>query len=1044
MLKRVVSIFLIILPLLAYGESKKLSLAVLSYNPDVSTVLLYQSVINDLAEQLPDYEIDLHITDAENLQKSMERYQYDLMLLDPVNYLKFRNSGDLSGPLLTLKRGFENQITSLMGGVIFTRDDQTIRLDNLYQYSVAATSPDYLENYTAQVFELKSLGYGVPSRDTLSIYMDSEQVVDAVLSGQQEIGFVRSGVLERMVGEGRIALEDVKILNQQVIDGYPFVVSTQLYPEWALVANSRVDSDFIRDVTVSLLKITVTGEEARLNGLYGFAPSLDYLPVEQTLKALSFAPFDDQDLGWLDFFKSYAMYFLIANVVVLCLIFLSWNTFLQNKHLSRLVKKEKQAQLMLARSNKQLDALLSSSPTVIYSLDPEHQQLKFISSNCYQLYGQTAEEVKNCHNWWQKLIHEDDLIKTLATYRQWRIDGCHGTLIFSYRLARDNDWIWIEDRLQALRNENGEVTLLVGAHSDVTERHRSEEQLELWASVFANAREGIAITNPNGDILDVNSAFSRITGYGRFEIIGQNPRVLNSGRQSKAFYQEMWRQILSAGFWEGEIWNKRKDETIYAQNLTVVAVNDGYGKVSHYISLFSDITRQKRNEEQLEHIAYFDSLTGLPNRTNLTNSLEIKITNSSLYGTKFALAFLDLDGFKEVNDTFGHDTGDLLLVDVAKRMRETLGTESIVARFGGDEFVLLLPIVNSTAEVEPKLQSLLDALAQSFKISGVSLHISASIGVTFYPQNRLVEADQLIRQADQAMYQAKISGRNRLKAFDLSQEDILIEQHRFYEELQRAYEHNEFCLYYQPKVNMRTKEVIGYEALIRWQHPTRGVLAPAAFLPAITNQPLELEIGHWVIKTALAQLTEWQQLGYRQSVSVNLAGYQLQQGKFVSELQALLLDYPTSVVEALELEILETSAIEDLATVSGVIDACKKMGVKMSLDDFGTGYSTLSHLKELSVDTLKIDFGFVRDMLEDKNDLAIIKGVIGFADAFSLNVIAEGVETPAHAERLLELGCELGQGYCISRPMPASSVLEWYSHWNESSSENKECVKRFN
>lgn len=730
----------------------------------------------------------------------------------------------------------------------------------------------------------------------------------------------------------------------------------------------------------------------------------------------------------------------MANIIAVSLIFLSWNTYRQNQHLARLVRKEKQAQVMLARSNQQLDALLSSSPTVIYSLDSEHFNLKFISSNCFNLYHKAADEIKKTRNWWQKSIHDDDITRVLANFRQWRVDGFVGTLIMTYRLLRDNDWIWIEDRLQALRNDEGEVTLLVGAHSDVSDRHLNEEQLELWASVFANAREGIAITNPAGDILDVNSAFSRITGYSRYEIIGQNPRILNSGRQSKEFYREMWRQIVGAGFWEGEIWNKRKDESIYAQNLTVVAVKDTEGRVSHYISLFSDITRQKRNEEQLEHIAYFDALTGLPNRTNLTNSLAIQISYSAQYGSKFALAFLDLDGFKEVNDTFGHDTGDLLLVDVAQRMRDTLGQGSTVARFGGDEFVLLLPIIENMIEVEQKLERLLVALAEPFRVSGATLHISASIGVTYYPQNRVIEADQLIRQADQAMYQAKISGRNRLKSFDLSQEDSLIEQHRFYEELQHAYASQQFRLYYQPKVNMRTREVIGYEALIRWLHPTRGVLAPAAFLPAMTNQPLELEVGHWVIKTALEQIEAWQKQGSLQAISVNLAGYQLQQPNFMSELQEIILGFSPEVVHSLELEILETSAIEDLAIVSGVIDACKDMGIKVSLDDFGTGYSTLSHLKELSVDMLKIDHGFVRDMLDDQNNLAIIKGVVGFADAFSLEVIAEGVETHEHAKRLLELGCELGQGYFISRPMPAHRVLEWYDEWTQDSDERKECA----
>ena len=1015
----------------AYASKETLSLTILSYNADVTTVLLYKSILEEMSGQLDHYDFDLTVTDAEHLDQSVAQGAFDFALLDPVHFLQFRSAGLLGGNLATLRRGYQDTSTSLLGGVIFTRREvMNVGLENISQSSVAATSPSYLENYIAQIYELKSLGYSYPSTQDLMLYETPEQVVKAVLEGKQEVGFVRTGVIERLVEQKQLNMNDVRVLNAQSLSGYPFVVSTRLYPEWGFVANAKVSSEVARAISNALLSLSAGGVNSKKYGIYGFVPSLSYMPVEEVLTELGLSPYENKQLSWVDLFKEYAFYFLLTCVVVLALIYLSWHTYRQNQHLTRLVRKEKLAQAMLSESNQQLDRLLSSSPAVIYSLDPEHYQITYVSSNCFQLYHKYAKDVRKIHNWWQNAIHYEDLEHTLATFRKWRANGFKGTLVFSYRLVRDEDWIWVEDRIQALRNDQGEVTLLVGAHSDITKRHLNEEQLELWASVFANAREGIAITNPNGSILDVNAAFSRITGYKRNEILGQNPRILNSGRQSKEFYQEMWQQILSAGFWEGEIWNKRKDGSIYAQNLTVVSVNDSEGDVSHYISLFSDITRQKKNEEQLEHIAYFDALTGLPNRTNLTHSLDIKIHNSALYGTKFALSFLDLDGFKEVNDTFGHETGDLLLVNVAKRMRTTLGDESIVSRFGGDEFVLLLPILDDTSEVEEKLRRLLVALSDPFKVSGVTLHISASIGVTYYPQRRMIEADQLIRQADQAMYQAKISGRNRLKAFDSSQEDILVEQHRFYEELQDAYDQNQFCLYYQPKINMQTRDVIGFEALIRWQHPTQGVLPPASFLPAMTNQSLELKVGFWVIQEALNQMQAWLGQGIDQGVSVNLAGYQLQQPDFIPELRALIQQYPPSVIRGLELEILETSAIEDLATVSGVIEACKEMGIKMSLDDFGTGYSTLSHLKELSVDMLKIDHGFVRDMLDDSSDFAIIKGVIGFADAFSLQVIAEGVETPEHEARLISLGCHLGQGFYISPPMPADQVPQWYYQWN--------------
>ena len=1007
-----------------------LRMAVLAPSPDVALVANYQPVIEVLESELPDYEFQLSVLDADKLKQDIDRKHYDFLLLDPVHYLKFRSSGSLSGALVTLQRSYQGKSTSSLGGVMMVAaGNNAVTLENLSRYRVAATVPSFLENYIAQYYELESLGYEAPSRDDLVLYSSALQVAESVINGENPVGFLRSGALEKLYEAGMIQWNQVKVLNPQALAGYPFEVSTRLYPEWAFVAKAHVEPNVVRRVNAALLNMSSPSQSGEHPGLYGFVPALDYLPVENTLKDLSIAPYEKVTVSWWTFMKSYALYFLFITFAALALIFISWFTYRKNQYLSKLVKKEKDAQLLLAKSNEQLDTLLSSSPTVIYALDIEQFQLKYISSNCESLYGITAEQVKKMHNWWQRSIHDDDITRVLATFRQWRIDGCQGTLVFSYRLQKTDGWIWVEDRLQAIRDNKGEIILLVGAHSDVTDRHSSEEQLELWASVFANAREGIAITTPQGDILDVNNAFSRITGYDRDEILGENPRILNSGRQSREFYEEMWYQIVNMGFWEGEVWNKRKDGNIYAQNLTVVAVRDSVGRVSHYISLFSDITRQKRNEEQLEHIAYFDSLTGLPNRTNLTATLDSSIHSVDQKGGLFALAFLDLDGFKEVNDTFGHDTGDLLLIEVAHRMLSTSSEDATVSRFGGDEFVILVPVKQSISEVEEIMHALLDQLSDPFQVAGLTLQISASIGVTYYPQDKSVEADQLIRQADQAMYQAKITGRNRLKFFDLSEESILVEQHRFYEELQAAYENDEFCLYYQPKINMRTREVIGYEALIRWRHKQHGVLAPAAFLPALTNQPLELLIGKWVIKTALAQIYEWQLMGYHQGVSVNLAGYQLQQPNFVDELQQMLEKYPTSVAQALELEILETSAIEDLATVSCVIDACKGLGINMSLDDFGTGYSTLSHLKELSVDMLKIDHGFVRDMLKEKDDLAIIKGVIGFAEAFSLKVIAEGVETQEHIDRLLELGCELGQGYSISRPMPAERVLKWYDDW---------------
>ncbi|MFD1382206.1 EAL domain-containing protein [Rhodanobacter aciditrophus] len=1032
--------FILLIPLTAIADHK-IRLAVLSYQPDVMLMAKYQPVIDDLENLIDDYSIELFLVDAKALEQGIERHEFDVVLIDPVHYLLYRSAGNMSAALVTMGRMKERSATNLMGGVIFTRrEDSHITLENVFQHQVASVALDYLETYIAQIYELYSRGLNSPSADDVQLFNSDEAVVQGILNRQADVGFVRSGVLENMVATGQLSFDNIRVLNEQTLAGYPFKVSTRLYPEWALVALSHIDMNVVKGITAGLLSLPNSISSMEALGISGFVPALDYFPVEQVLKELKIAPYDKTQVSWVAIVKAYALYVILANVIVLILIGASWFTYRQNKKLGAVVDELQLAKTLLSKSYDQLDDLLSSSPAMIYSLAPDTLQLRFISANCKKLYGLTAEEIKALPKWWANSIHDEDVTDVLAAMREWRVKGCQGTLISNYRIHSGTKWLWVEDRVQALFNEEGEISELVGSHLDITDRHKSQQLLELSASVFDNAREGIAITTPEGAIIEVNDAFSRITGYSRTDILGKNPRILSSGRQSREFYEEMWRQILLYGFWEGEVWNKRKDGAIFAQNLTIASVKDVHQKVTHYISLFSDITRQKRNEEQLAHIAYFDALTGLPNRTNLTQSLDHHIAQAQINGHRFVLAFIDLDGFKEVNDTFGHETGDILLVQVSQRMLATLDEGKVVARFGGDEFVILMPLEKGEdLEVsEGALESLLQSLSEPFLVSGIELQISASIGITSYPQANGVEADQLIRQADQAMYQAKIAGRNRLHVFNSSHESILIEQHRLYEEIQLAYDNKEFCLFYQPKINMRTREVIGYEALIRWRHPARGILPPVTFLPTLTNQPLELEIGHWVIKTAVAQIDAWQKLGYGQSVSVNLAGYQLQQPNFLADLESALEGYPESVAHALELEILETSAIEDLAKVAAVINGCKKMGISTSLDDFGTGYSTLSHLKEMSVDMLKIDHSFVRDMINQPDDLAIIKGVIGFADAFHLDVIAEGVETEEHAEYLLGLGCDLGQGYWFSRPMPAEEVLGWYDSWlfnNEESSD---------
>jgi diguanylate cyclase (GGDEF)-like protein/PAS domain S-box-containing protein len=561
------------------------------------------------------------------------------------------------------------------------------------------------------------------------------------------------------------------------------------------------------------------------------------------------------------------------------------------------------------------------------------------------------------------------------------------------------------------------------------QRQRAEARLRQAASVFQHASEGITITDPQGTILDVNEGFTRISGYQRDDVIGKNPRLLRSGRQGPEFYTAMWNALLSTDQWRGEIWNRRKNGEVYAQLLTISTVRDERGKIQHYIGLSYDITALKEQQQHLEHMAHYDSLTRLPNRVLLADRLDQALSRSKRTQSQIAVAYIDLDGFKTINDSYGHEVGDKLLIQLANRMKQALRDGDTLSRLGGDEFVAVLPDLQSSDVSVPVLERLLATAAQAVHIGECELRVSASIGVTYYPQTEEIDADQLLRQSDQAMYQAKVAGKNRYHIFDAVHDRAIRGRLESIERVRDALEHGEFVLHYQPKVNMRIGQVIGAEALIRWQHPERGLLSPAAFLPIIEDDDVITAVGDWVLDTALTQMEIWQAQGVAMALSVNVASRQLQQPDFVDRLKYVLARHPTVNPVRLELEVLETSALADLAHVSQVIQDCAHIGVKFALDDFGTGYSSLAYLKHLRASQIKIDQSFVRDMLNDPDDLAILQGVIGLATAFKLEVIAEGVETVTHGTLLLQMGCELAQGYGIARPMPAEQLPIWAATW---------------
>jgi diguanylate cyclase (GGDEF)-like protein/PAS domain S-box-containing protein len=564
--------------------------------------------------------------------------------------------------------------------------------------------------------------------------------------------------------------------------------------------------------------------------------------------------------------------------------------------------------------------------------------------------------------------------------------------------------------------------------TDITTQKQAEIKLQLAASVFSHAHEGILITDKNGKILEVNNTFTKITGYSRQEAIGQNPRMLKSSRQSTEFYLAMWKTLERRGYWSSELWNKRKNGEVYPEMQSIIAVRDVDGNLMHYVSMFTDITERKAHQQELEHTAHHDMLTNLPNRAQLAKKLTVALKQSQRRGKILALAYLDLDGFKRINDTYGHCTGDQFLISISKHLEQSLRSGDFLARIGGDEFVAVLTDLDSASECEPILQRMLIAASQNIICGQEILKVSTSIGVTLFPQNG-DDPDLLLRQADQAMYHAKGEGKSCYRFFDIDLDESTRTHRESIDHIRKAFEKNEFVLYYQPKVNMETGIVVGAEALIRWLHPQEGTLLPDKFLPMIESHSISIKIGEWVVQTVLQQITSWQEQGLVLPVSVNIGANQLQSANFVAGLAKALADAPQIPPNLLELEILETSAIEDMAQVSELMHACLQMGINFSLDDFGTGYSSLTYLKQLPVVQLKIDRSFVRDMLTDNSDLAIVKAVIGLADIFNRDVIAEGVETKAHGNKLLSLNCVIAQGYGIAEPMPADAFPFWVKRW---------------
>ncbi|MBK1700783.1 PAS domain S-box protein [Thiococcus pfennigii] len=579
------------------------------------------------------------------------------------------------------------------------------------------------------------------------------------------------------------------------------------------------------------------------------------------------------------------------------------------------------------------------------------------------------------------------------------------------------------------RRDDGRVVRLFGSMQDITEQQRAQTQLRLAANVFAHSIEGIIITDRNNRILDVNPSFTAVTGYTKEEAVGRDPKFLASGRHDKAFYSAMWQALEDDGFWHGEIWNRRKNGEVFPEMLSISTVRDPAGRLHNHIGVFADITEAKAHEAQLNHIANYDHLTGAANRRLLTERLDQAIAGTHRDGSALAVCYLDLDGFKPLNDRYGHAVGDEFLVRMTKALRQTLREGDTIARLGGDEFVLLLTGLARPEDCFGLLDRILARVREPIRVMDADHRVSASIGVTLCPPD-VPDPDGLLRHADQAMYRAKETGGDAYHLYDAEQDRLLRVRRLRVDELWRAVREDELRLHFQPQVDLISRKVLGVEALLRWQHPDAGLLEPGDFLPDSEGTELEVAVGEWVLRNAMRQCEQWRRAGRRLRVSVNIGAYHLLRPDFTRRLGDLIAAHPGVGVGDLALEILETAALSDFEQAQRALADSQALGVRVALDDFGTGYSSLAYFRLLPLDVLKIDKSFVGDMLDDPCAMDIVRSVVQLSRAFDRSVIAEGVETLAHAALLTWLGCRSAQGCGIARPMPASALPEWLARWS--------------
>jgi diguanylate cyclase (GGDEF)-like protein/PAS domain S-box-containing protein len=626
---------------------------------------------------------------------------------------------------------------------------------------------------------------------------------------------------------------------------------------------------------------------------------------------------------------------------------------------------------------------------------------------------------------WIDLLHPDDRDQAARCFRNYCGDPAEKLYENRFRvLNAENEWVWILARGGFLRDQDGRLTdLIVGTHIDINETVRASEELKLIGRVFEQTSEAFLITDAQQRIVKVNRAFTDITGYSPEDALGQTPALLSSGQYKQDFYQRMWSVIETEGNWQGELWNRHKDGTLYPEWLRISRMLDTHGNVTHYVAVLSDITQRKADERHIHSLAFFDVLTGLPNRSMFEQQAQEALSMAERHHKQLALLFIDLDNFKNVNDSLGHQVGDALLVAFAQRLSGLLREEDMLSRTGGDEFSLILPSIDANGAAHTA-QRIANAMAESMLVAGHELTVTASIGIALYPEDA-ADLSNLQSNADIAMYRAKHDGRNGYSFFEPQLQNHYVRTLQIENALRHALARNQLSVHFQPQHRLIDDYLVGAEALLRWSHPELGNISPAEFIPVAENSGLIVPIGEWVLAESLKQLLVWHGMGFTDMyVAVNLSAVQFRDIHLLAKIEALL--ESTGVpAQALELELTESMTMRDPETAIQIISRLNGLGLNLALDDFGTGYSSMSYLKRFHLQKIKIDQSFIRDLGKDGDDAAIVNATITLSHSLGMVTIAEGVETQEQRDFLRLSGCNFVQGYLYSRPLPSQAFIDY-------------------